>query len=411
MEEVKKNTDIFNFEIEAIPETLSSAKDHKANNFRDKLKFLEYTKTGHPIKDFLVGLNDQVENLSKVKAKEKATFFRLLAVMINAGIPIVESLTVLANQTKNPRLKKNISKIADEIKKGSKLSESMKKYSGVFNESDIGMIAAGEISGRLNGVLQDIAADTEKSASLKAKIKGALTYPIVVMFILATAITLLMVMVVPQITSLFTGSGQVLPPATQMLINISDFLRNNILLVTLSPFLLVGTMSLIRKTELGKYYTDFLLLLIPVFGQLNRKAALSRFSRMISNLLKSGISIVEALIITANSIGNDVYKRRIIVSSKDIAQGIPMGENLRGNERLFPTMVVSMVAIGEQTGEISTVMDKIADFYEEEVDLMSSNFSKLLEPLILVVVGVTVGGIVAAVMQPIMSLTDMAGSM
>ncbi|OGJ51464.1 hypothetical protein A2335_03830 [Candidatus Peregrinibacteria bacterium RIFOXYB2_FULL_32_7] len=408
-EEIKKTEgNSVSFDIEANEE------DKKAEGQEQKKKinlsdiFKKYKESDDPLRDIFKKINEWVEDLNTVKTKEKATFFRLLSVMINAGIPIVESLNVLANQTKNPKLKRIIINMADDIKNGNKLSTAISKHKDVFNESDIGMVSAGEFSGRLNNILQDIANDTEKSAALRAKIKGALTYPMVVLLILAAAIVALMTMVVPQIMGLFSGSDIELPLATKIMVGLSEFLQQHLFLVILIPIFLIIFVKIIKKTTLGKFYFDGLMLILPIFGQLNKKASLSRFSRILSNLMKSGVSIVEALQISANGIGNEVYKKRIMISSRDTAQGIPLGQNLRGNESLFPSMVVSMIAIGEQTGEIANIMDKIADFYEEEADLMSQSLSKLLEPLILVFVGLSVGGIVAAIMQPIISLTDIA---
>ncbi|OGI30852.1 MAG: hypothetical protein A2343_00390, partial [Candidatus Moranbacteria bacterium RIFOXYB12_FULL_35_8] len=370
--------------------------------------FFHYQKTGNTAKDLYLALNEIVEKLNVIKIKEKATFFRLLAVMINAGIPIVESLLTLAVQTNNPRFKKIIIGLADDIKSGKRFSDALSKYPDVFDDSVVGMIQAGEFSGRLNNILQDIATDTENSAAMKSKIKGALTYPIVVLLLLATAIVVLMTMVIPKIMALFTGTNMPLPQSTLLMIGLSNFVSNHLVLIILTPVILFFGIQALNRTPIGKFYVDSVLLILPVFGDLNKKAALSRLSRVLSNLIKSGIPIIDALKITANGVGNEVYKKKLILSSHDTAQGIPLGENLKGSERIIPSMVISMIAIGEKTGEIATILDKVAEFYEGEVDVISKNLSKLLEPLILVVVGLTVGGIVAAIMEPIISLTDIA---
>lgn len=355
-------------------------------------------------------LNNLTVLMSRVTMKDKVTFFQLLAVMINAGVPIIRSLYVLADQLPNPKLQIVVKDVAKKMEEGSSFSIALEEYKNVFNESEIGMIASGEASGNLNDILKDIAHQAEKSAGILAKVKGAMIYPAAIMTIMLVAVFLMMTMVVPQLTEIFTQTGQDLPDSTKALIAISAFCSDYWKLIIMTIIVAAGGLIVAKRTKTGKYVTDFSLLYIPIFGGLIRKLMISRFARMLASLLKSGIPIVKTLEITANAVGNEVYKTRIKYAAQDVAQGIPLGENLSDSGSLFPPMVASMILVGEKTANIVEVAGKIADFYESEVDNMVASLSKLMEPVILVVMGGVVGFIVAAIMQPIIGLSDLSSS-
>lgn len=366
--------------------------------------------TGNPIIDTFKRLNQFMIDHSKVKTKDKAIFFRLLSVMLNAGLPLVRSLNTLGVQMeKTPKLSGTLFEMGKAIEGGSSLSETMESYSDIFQDSEIGVVKAGEASGQLNSTLKTLAEDVEKAASIAGKVKGALIYPTVILTLLFVAIFLMMILVIPQITTLFTQTGNELPLPTQILITVSEFS------VQYWPILLgLAVLSFIafgwyRTTRSGRFVLDWLKLHLPIFGDLIKKAALSKFARGFANLMASGVPIIKSIEIVSHSIGNEVYKRRLVLTSEDMKRGIPMAENL-SESKLFPKMLVNMVEVGEQTAQLENVMEKVADFYDEEIDTMVNSLSKIMEPLILVVIGVTVGGLVAAIMLPIMQLTDLSGT-
>lgn len=366
--------------------------------------------TGNFVVDSFKKVNDYLIDHSKVKLRDKATFFRLLAVMMNAGLPLIRSLNTLGVQSeKSPHLAKILFDLARQIEGGRSLSDAMGDYPDVFGDAAIGVVRAGEASGQLNKTLKSLADEIEKSASVTGKIKGALVYPLVIMILLISVIFLMMIMVVPQMTKLFTQTGAELPLPTQILIGLSDFSVN------FWPFILGGLAALIfgvgvwKKTRSGKYIWDYMKLKMPVFGSIMQKGALSKFARGFSNLMGSGVPIIKSIEIVAHSIGNEVYKKRLLLTAEDMKRGIPMAENL-SESSLFPKILVNMIEVGEQTAQLETVVLKVAEFYDEEIDNVVASLTKIMEPLILVIIGVTVGGLVAAIMLPIIQLTNIAGN-
>lgn len=357
-------------------------------------------------------LNEKVVLLfTKVTLREKVTFFQLLSVMINAGVPIIRSLYVLSEQMNNLKLKKIIRALALEMEEGKSLSVAMESYGTVFNEAERGMIASGEASGNLNNILKDLARQAEKTATIASKVKGAMIYPISIFTVMGVCLFLMLTLVVPKLTDLFTQGGKELPTTTKVLLWLSDFAQHS--WVTLLAILLILVLSffVFKRSKRGHYMIHLFLLYIPVFGKLIRQLMVSRFARLLASLMNAGVPIVKSLEINANAVGNEVYKRRIQYAAQDVSQGIPLGENLNDSSFLFPPTVASMVLVGEQTANLNEVATKIAEFYEEEVDTAVASLSKLMEPVILVVMGSMVGFIVAAIMQPIMSLSDISTSL
>lgn len=353
-------------------------------------------------------INNFFANFSKIKLREKVTFFQLLAVMINAGVPLIRSLYVLSDQNQNLKFKRIIREMAQTMEEGTSLSNAMNEHQSTFSESEIGMIASGEASGNLQNILVDIAKQAEKSAVIMSKVKGAMIYPAAILTIMSGALLLMLTMVVPKLTALFTDSGQELPTSTRALIAMSEYAQNSWMMLLMWIALAGAALIVFKKSKKGAYWIDMGLLYVPVFGKLVRQLMISRFARMLGSLMDAGLPIVKALEINAKAVGNEVYKKRIIYASQDVAQGIPLGENLSGDGKLFPPMVSSMVLVGEQSANLSEVSRKIADFYEGEVDTMVGALSKLMEPIILVVMGGMVGFIVAAIMQPIIALSDLS---
>lgn len=371
----------------------------------------EFELTGNPIIDGYNKLNDYLISTSKIKLKEKAVMYRLLAVMLNAGLPLIKSLRTLGYQTeKTPKLSKVLFAMATRIEGGKSLSDAMEEYSDIFSNAEKGVVKAGEASGQLNKTLKSLADEIEKNASITGKVKGAMIYPVVILVLLVGAIFLMMILVIPQLSDLFSQAGQDLPLPTKVLVIISNFSVNY------WPFIIMGVIGFVfafqswAKTRFGSYAVDWFKLNMPVFGPVFQKTVLSKFSRSFSNMMGSGVPIIKSIEIVAAAVGNEVYRKRLLLTAEDMKQGIPMAENM-SESKLFPKMLVNMIEIGEQTAQLESIMLKIADFYDDEVNNVVAALSKIMEPMILVFIGVTVGGLVAAVMLPIMQLTDVAGGM
>ncbi|MCX6734153.1 MAG: type II secretion system F family protein [Candidatus Peregrinibacteria bacterium] len=372
---------------------------------------LRYGKlTGNPILDFFYRINDWLIAHSKVTVKDLASFFRLLAVMINAGVPLIKSLETLSAQTaQNPKLARIISEISEKIEQGKSLSDAMGMYKDVFDDSQIGMTKSGEATGQLNQVLTGLADRLEKNASIGAKVKGALIYPLVIVTLLVVVVFVMMIVVVPKMTEFFTQSGKALPFATQLLINMSGFFQSYWIFIAVAVGGAIATISAWRKTVIGRYQWDGMLLKIPMFGPLIRKSLLARFARLLSDLLDSGVQVVQSLHIIADAIGNEVYRQRLILASQDVEQGIPLAESLNDPE-LFPVVLINMIEIGEQTAHLDVVAEKVAALYDDEVDAMVQGLTKAFEPILLIMIGLVVGGMVAAIMLPIMDMSNVAGA-
>ena len=373
-------------------------------------KEAQAAKTGNFFLDTYTKVNDIIINLNKVKTQEKAVFFRLLAVMVDAGIPIIQSLQTLAEQNKkNPKFERVITSMAYDVEQVESLSGAVEQHTKVFNESEIGMIRSGEVSGHLNNILRDLAAQTEKNAQTLSKVKGALTYPTVVLGILFLVMFLMMTMVIPNITKLFIQTGSELPTITKVVIGMSTFMREKSYIILGTIVILGVIFSTWKRTKNGKYYWHTFLLHLPIFGGLIRKSTISQFARTLGNLLSAGVTINQSLNIISNAMNNEVYKRKIKLAGDDIRGGIPLAETLR-HSSYFPIMLVNMIEVGEETAQLESVTKRIADFYDEQVDEAVKGLTKIIEPLIMVFVGIAVGGLVAAIMLPIMSLADVAGN-
>lgn len=366
--------------------------------------------TGNPILDTFQRINDYFIEHTKIKIRDKATFFRLLAVMLNAGLSMIKSLNTLGAQSeKSPRLARVLFALAKSIEGGKSLSESMSDYPDIFDEAQIGVIKAGEASGQLNKTLKSLADEMEKSASIGGKIKGAMIYPAVIFTMLGIVMFLMMVLVVPQLSTIFTQSGKELPLPTQIMISVSNFCLNYWYLVVGGVIAFAVGFSAWKSTRMGKYYWDYFKLIMPAFGDINTKGAISKFARSLSNMMTSGVPIIKSMEIVAHAIGNEVYKRRLLLCAEDMKRGIPMAENM-SESKLFPSMLVNMIEVGEQTAQLDTVILKVADFYDEQIDETVKNISKIMEPMVMGVIGVCVGGLVAAIMLPIMEMANIAGS-
>ena len=370
------------------------------------------------IKDPLDSINQWLARVSKLKLKDKVVFYRLFATMINAGISIVKAIDILSQQVDSAKLKVILEDISLKVKKGKNLSTALEEdYPDEFSDAEIGMLKAGEASGKLNIVLLSLATNVEKSSSLTKKLKGAMMYPVLVFILLIAALCAVMTLVIPNIKEMFASFDAELPWATQALIDFSDFM-----IAKSGPFNLMNVWNIVggivlfvlgvqsfKKTKQGKVMWDSFLLILPIFGKLNKKIAIAKMCRGIATLTSSGIPIIRTLVICADMIGNELYKMRVLQMAEDVKIGMRMADNLRGDHKYFSPIVISMISIGEQTAQIDKITMKIAEFFEEDVEDLIRNISALLEPIIIVVVGLSVAALVIAIMLPILSLSDLAG--
>lgn len=340
----------------------------------------------------------------KVSDKDIVVFTRQFSTMIDAGLPLVQALDILSSQVESKTLAKVLKQIKDDVEAGSTYADALKKHPRVFSELYANMVAAGEAGGILDTILNRLAAYIEKSMKLKKKVKGAMVYPIVVTTVAIGAIAIIMVFVVPVFSKMFSQLGGTLPLPTQIVIKISNFLGG---LGGLIVFGLIvgGVIALIqfRKTEKGKHTTDKILLKLPIFGVLINKVAVAKFTRTLGTLVSSGVPILDGLEITAKTSGNKVVEYAIMEVRKQVTGGKTLAEPL-SKAQVFPPMVTHMISVGESTGALDSMLSKIADFYDDEVDAAVNNLTAMLEPMLMVFLGGSVGFIVVAMYLPIFKL-------
>lgn len=349
-------------------------------------------------------INDWMISKQKVSLKWKVVFFRLLATMVNAWIPVLKAISILEKQEKDLIFKKLYIDIIEWIKQWRTLSLSLKEHSWNFSDSECSIIESWEKTWKLNSALVQLADQTEKIENISKKFKWALIYPAAIVVIMFWSITVLMTMVVPKIVEIFWDRAK-LPFLTQILIWVSDFFVNYLWLMVVVIIGVLIWLKLWYKTPIGKYRMDWFMLKIPIFWNINKKVILSKFSRVFSNLLSSWISIVESMRIVADVVWNDVYRQRIMLLREDIKKWVKIWESLE-EDPLFPEMLVQMIKVWEETAKLDTIILKIADFYDDEVDQSINNIQKLLEPFIIVTMAIVIWFIAVGIMQPIMSLAD-----
>lgn len=338
-----------------------------------------------------------------VSAKELAVFTRQFSVMIDAGLPLVQCLEILAGQQDNRSFQKVLTAVRTQVESGSTLSNALHQHPKVFDDLYVNMVEAGETGGILDGILQRLSAYIEKNLKLRAAVKSAMIYPTAVVIIMVGVVTLLLWKVVPTFTELFVGLGADLPAPTRFVIFLSDLVQNYILWMAIGLVLVIMAVRYYYKTPAGRYAIDAMLLRIPLVGILLRKIAVARFTRTLGTLITSGVPILEGLYITARTSGNAVIEKALMEVRKGVEEGRTIVEPLRATD-VFPSMVSQMIGVGEQTGALDAMLQKIADFYEDEVDVAVKDLLTAMEPIILVMLGVVVGGIVISMYLPLFSL-------
>lgn len=363
------------------------------------------------IKNIKVKPKDLFENISflkpKVTKKDIVIFTRQFSTMIDAGLPLVQGLNILAEQNENKTFKEILKKIVRDVEGGSSLADALRKHPAQFDELFVNLVAAGEMGGILDTILQRLAAYIEKAEKLKSQIKGAMTYPIVVIAVAVIVISIIMIFVIPVFQELFADFGSALPAPTQLVVNISDFTKENIFYMIGCFVAFCFLFKKYRNTKRGRRQTDAVSLKLPIFGRLLKKVAVARFTRTLSTMLSSGVTILDAMEIVARTSGNVILEEVIMEARSSIAGGQTIAEPL-SEGGIFPSMVVQMIAVGEATGALDAMLAKIADFYDAEVDTAVDALTSMLEPLLMVFLGGAIGGLVIAMYLPIF---QMAGAM
>jgi len=358
-------------------------------------------------KDILHGF--KFSRRKKVKEKDIVVFTRQFATMIDAGLPLVQCLQILASQQDNVTLKDILLKVKTDVEAGSTFADALRKHPAVFNELYCNLVTAGETGGILDTILNRLAAYIEKSMNLKKKVKGAMVYPLAVLAIATVVVIGMLVFVIPVFQKMFADMGGTLPAFTQMVINLSDFMRRYFLLVGAALVALYIVFKRYYKTENGQETVDNYLLKFPIFGTLIRKVAIAKFTRTLATMLSSGVPILEGLDIVARTSGNKIIEKAILKTKMSIGEGKTIAEPL-GNSGVFPPMVVQMISVGESTGALDSMLSKIADFFDDEVDAAVANLTSLLEPLLMVFLGGAIGAIVVAMYLPIFQMASILGS-
>lgn len=352
----------------------------------------------------------QVRSLFKnrLRSKDLVIFTRQLSTMVSAGVPLLRSLTTLQAQSESPALKKVLGSVLKDVQSGANLGDSFAKHPEVFSDVYVNMVRAGEAAGILDDILKRLAFQQEKNDSMRKKIKSAMAYPTVLLVITIGAFFGLMIFVMPRIGKIvrdLSGADTQLPPLTEFMLGVSDFMQHQWYIVAGVVIVAVFLFRRWLRTPGGKVVVHELILVIPAVGPLVRKVAVARFARTFSALMGAGVSVLEALRITGRAIGNTAYERELGKAAESVKNGRQLSETLTGN-KYFPAIIPQMLAVGEETGQTDIVLVKVADFYEEEVDAAIDGLSSIIEPVMIVVMGSMVGLIAASVMGPISSLAQ-----
>ncbi|HBB66854.1 MAG: pilus assembly protein PilC [Elusimicrobia bacterium GWA2_56_46] len=344
----------------------------------------------------------------KVDTKDVVVFSRQLSTLVSAGIPIVQGLNILEAQAENPAFKTVVSGLRTDIESGLSIADAMRKHPQAFTELYVSMIKAGEVGGILDTILERLSGFLEASEALKAKVKSALMYPTVVGGVAFLITVFLIVFIIPVFKDIFSGFGAELPFPTRMIILLSDTIRGNIVYILAAVGGGVWGVKKYIKTEKGQEKLDDISLKLPVFGILLKKVAIAKFTRTLGTLIKSGVPILQGLETVAKTSGNKIIERAIYKSRDSIKEGGRISDPLKKAD-IFPPMVIQMISVGEETGGLDNMLNKIADFYDQEVDTAVKGLTSMIEPLIMVVMGVVIGAIVIAMFMPMFSMGELAG--
>ena len=350
------------------------------------------------------GLNLEINiRPAKIKLKEVAIFSRQFATMVNSGLPILRALSILSEQVSNKELAKTLVAVRNDVEQGASLSGAMAKFPKAFNDLYIAMVKSGETGGMLDDVLLRLADVLEREVHLRQKIKSAMTYPVAVVALVVLIMSAMLLFVVPQFKSIYTQLGGTLPLPTRVLLMASDAVKKYWYVFIFVAFVMVFLFKRYKKTEKGRANLDAIKLKIPIFGTLFHKTALSRFSSTAGMLLRSGVPILQALDIVADTVNNAVMSRAVVDVQASVREGESIAKPL-ARHAVFPPMVVQMLAVGEETGQVDTMLDKVAKFYDQEVEAAVDALTSLIEPLLIAIIGGAVGAAVIALYMPMFNI-------
>lgn len=342
---------------------------------------------------------------SDIKLQDQLIFFELLVSVLHAGIPVGESLRLLEKQTGNPRLKIVINQMGKGIDSGMSLAETMRNQDGVFDEATCSIVEAGETSGKLNEVMKELVTQYERMNLIQKKVKGVMTYPIVVVFVMVLAAVVVLLFVIPQLMEIF-GDIESLPLPTQIMVAASNMLQHSWYLLLLGIIGVGGLFSYWKNTPQGNIQWSNFVLSLPLIGDFVKKMSISKVMRIFSFLIASGVPIIQGLRIASRVANNIIYEKKLLLAADDLTRGIEISENFADDERLFPQMLVSMISVGEKTASLGSVLGKVADFYDDELNRSVSTMSKMMEPLIMAVMAVGVVFLLLAIYLPILQMND-----
>lgn len=341
----------------------------------------------------------------RVTSRDMVVFSREFATLINSGVPILQTLEVLGEQTENKILRRKLYEVKNDIESGLSLHESLEKHPEVFDDLYTNLVQAGEAAGVLDTVLERLALYMEKTARLKSRMKNALIYPGVIITVAAAVIAIILIFVIPTFEEVFADFGEALPAPTRMVIELSGFVTENFVYALAGLLLFALGAGMFYRSEPGRILVDRVILFLPVFGPLLRKAAVARFSRTMSTMISSGVPILSALDIVSRATGNRAVEQGVLEASKSITEGQGLAGPLE-ETGIFPPMVVQMISIGETTGALDTMLEKAADFYDDQVDAAVDTLTSLLEPVMIVFLGLIVGGLVVSMYLPVFQIAD-----
>jgi len=344
----------------------------------------------------------------KVSTKDLVVFTRQFATMIDAGLPLVQCLDILSKQQENKTFKKILTDVKENVESGSTFAESLRKHPKAFDELYVNLVAAGEVGGILDTILNRLAAYIEKALKLKKQVKSAMTYPTTIIGIAFVVIAVILIFVIPAFEKMFKDFGGSLPAPTQFVINLSNFIQKYILVIIGFIVVFVWGFKRIYKTDKGRKKIDDWALKLPIMGILIRKVAVAKFTRTLGTMMSSGVPILDGLDIVAKTAGNKTVETAIYKVRQSISEGKTIAEPLE-KSGVFPSMVCQMIAVGEQSGAVDTMLNKVADFYDDEVDDAVANLTAMMEPLLMLFLGTTVGGLVIAMYLPIFKLAGTVG--
>jgi len=342
--------------------------------------------------------------LKRVSTVDKMLFTRHLGVMLHAGLSFSRATTVLAEQTSNAYFREVLESVREDIQKGNQLADSLAKYPKVFNDLFVNMIRVGEMGGNLEEVLNILYLQLKKDHELTSRVKGAMTYPAVIIFAMVVIGILMMIFVVPSLLKIFTETGAELPTSTKMIVFISESLQNHGLLILAGFIIFVIAFFKIIKTKKGKRKFDFALLHLPAIGTIISKINMARFSRTLSSMIASGVSIVKALDIISGTLGNTYYKDSIKDASIQVQKGIALSEIIGKYDKLYYPLMIHMIEVGEETGTLQETLKQVAEFYEDDVEQVTANLSSIIEPVLMLVIGAAVGFFAVSMIQPMYSI-------